>query len=210
MNDRVKRLSQNNNGVTLVELIVTIAIFAIVAIAIGSFFAVMLFNYKRNSSEVSIQMESQMAEKRLEDLILTTTNSISNANVVVGGESRSAITLYNYNGGAAGLEDGRKQKIVVYYNSDKKQLIYQEYTYSGDKWVEKGEEQIFAGLIDSFSSTIYNAAGEEVNLTDNPAQKPVKIELRMSYSSDDRSNSLSNTVAIRNSIIASDNTRLIY
>ena len=57
--------SELNKGFTLVELIVSIAIFAIVAAAIIAFFRVAMTQYKTNTNEVNIQTESQMTWKRI-------------------------------------------------------------------------------------------------------------------------------------------------
>lgn len=66
-----------NAGLSLVELIITIAILAVVGTAIGQFVLVGLNSYKHANNEVSVQQEAQMAMNQMTDVIIDTAGSVN-------------------------------------------------------------------------------------------------------------------------------------
>lgn len=193
-----KKVSQLNKGFTLVELIVSIAIFAIVGVAIAAFFSMSMTQYKANSNEVNVQTESQMTWKRLESNILIT-------NAGIWTPSDSQIDLYRYSKGAA----HEYTKTSIYYdNSSNSHTIYYQDYYLDDnnEWVMDGDFQVFASLVTSFKIELFDKDGKKIT---NPAllKKPAKAKATINYEANDRKYDAENTVAIRNSIIATDNIR---
>lgn len=203
-----KKISQQNSGFTLVELIVSMAIFAIVGVAIASFFILALRQYKTNTNEANIQTESQMAWKRLESNILVTTNAIW----IPTDSNESQIDLYNYD------ESNKKYtKTSIYYKpSDNDSIYYQDYNLVDGNWVKDGEEQVFARLVTSFKIEMFDKDGHKIGELDEKGQpkykgsRPVKVDCHITYDANGREYDSTNTVAIRNSIVASDDIKEIY
>ena len=195
-----KKVSQLNKGFTLVELIVSIAIFAIVGVAIAAFFSMSMRQYKSNTNEVNVQTESQMTWKRLESNIL-----ITNAGIWTPNDSQ--IDLYRYSKGAA---HEYTMTSIYYDNSGSSHNIYYQDYYLDDsnEWVKDGDSQVFASLVTNFKIELFDAEGKKIT---NPslAKKPAKAKATINYEANERKYDAENTVAIRNSVIATDNIRAI-
>lgn len=195
-----KKILQQNKGFTLVELIVSIAIFAIVGVAIAAFFAMSMRQYKANTNEVNVQTESQMTWKRLESNIL-----ITNGGIWTPGDSE--IELFNY------YPEGTNKytKTSIYYdNSSENHTVYYQDYYLDDNndWVANGEPQVFASLVTEFKIELFDKEGNKI--TDPSAlKKPSKAVATIYYEANDRKYDAKNTVAIRNSVLATDNIKAI-
>ena len=208
--------SELNRGFTLVELIVSIAIFAIVAAAIIAFFRVAMSQYRTNTNEVNIQTESQMTWKRLESNVLIATNGIWTP-------SSSRIDLYNYNSDA----EHKKTVTSIYYSEDSNNhtVYYQEYYIDeNNEMVPMGNQEKFASLVTAFEVKLYDKDGNVIDSNGNLIDKdgniiggatgkgarPYKVSAHIEYDANGRTYTSDNTVAIRNTIIASDNPVEIY
>lgn len=64
---------KNPKGYSLIELIVVVAILAIVGTAVFGFFLTSSRLYKNDSDEVNLQYESQLAVNQLENLLIDAT-----------------------------------------------------------------------------------------------------------------------------------------
>lgn len=216
------RQIQQNKGFTLVELIVSIAIFAIVAAAIIAFFRVAMGQYRTNSSEVNLQTESQLTWKRLESNIL-----MANQGIYVPNDHQ--IDIYSYDESS---QSGKYIKTSIYTkpNSDTNTIWYQSYrtdalvdndTSVGDTamFTENtmdGEEQVFANLVTAFNIEVLDKNGNNCQVS---GQKPAKVVAHIEYeasptaiSSDaeKRKYVSDNTLAMRNAIVASNVPGEIY
>lgn len=69
-------MKRNNKGLSLVELIVAIAIFAIVGLAIAGFMSFSSRNYSLANKNVKLQYEQQVVVNRLRDIVLGTSKGI--------------------------------------------------------------------------------------------------------------------------------------
>ena len=63
----------DNRGLTLVELLCSIAILSVLAVAVGSVLVVSAKNYQRGTSEINLQQEAQLTANQIADLIIDTT-----------------------------------------------------------------------------------------------------------------------------------------
>ena len=217
-----KSKMQLNKGFTLVELIVSIAIFAIVAAAIIAFFRVAMAQYRTNTNEVNIQTESQMAWKRLESNILTATNGIWTPTM-------NQIDLYN----SKSVNDKTVQtKTSIYYTpgGEKHSVYYQDYVLDeNNTWQAQGNPQVFAKLVTRFEVKLYdkddhiidgsgNLLDEEGNSSDENGVpygsslgvRPYRAKAHIEYDANGRTYTSDNTVAIRNTVVASSDINVIY
>ena len=214
------RQIQQNKGFTLVELIVSIAIFAIVAAAIIAFFRVAMGQYRTNSSEVNLQTESQLTWKRLESNIL-----MANQGIYIPNDHQ--IDIYSYDESS---QSGKYIKTSIYTkpNSDTNTIWYQSYRTNTldtksdtdssmfSDGTKDGEEQVFANLVTAFNIEVLDKNGINCQAS---GQKPAKVVAHIEYeasptaiSSDaeKRKYVSDNTVAMRNAIVASNVPSEIY
>lgn len=63
----------DNRGLTLVELLCSITILSVLAVAVGSVLVVSAKNYQRGTSEINLQQEAQLTANQIADLIIDTT-----------------------------------------------------------------------------------------------------------------------------------------
>ena len=66
----------DNRGLTLVELLCSIAILSVLAAAVGSVLVVSAKNYQRGTSEINLQQEAQLTANQIADLIIDTTDPL--------------------------------------------------------------------------------------------------------------------------------------
>ena len=71
------KMKSNNKGYTLVELLVTLAIFGIVMISIGLMMRTTSVSYLNGTQEVSMQTEVQIVANQIEELLVDATTSFS-------------------------------------------------------------------------------------------------------------------------------------
>lgn len=69
-------MKRNNKGLSLVELIIAVAIFAIVGLAIAGFMSFSSRNYSLANKNVKLQYEQQVVVNRLRDIVLGTSKGI--------------------------------------------------------------------------------------------------------------------------------------
>ena len=73
-------MRKNQKGFTLVELIIAIAILAVVSLAICGFIVVGSRGYTAANTDIMLQQEAQLALNQISDVIIDTTDSISYGN----------------------------------------------------------------------------------------------------------------------------------
>ena len=72
----MKRIEQDNKGLTLVELLVSMTVLSIVSLAIFSFMVFASKTYNKANGETNLQSEAQMTINRMENLIVSATNGV--------------------------------------------------------------------------------------------------------------------------------------
>ncbi|MCR4850800.1 MAG: prepilin-type N-terminal cleavage/methylation domain-containing protein [Lachnospiraceae bacterium] len=73
----LKKLRQDNKGLSLVELIIALAIFAIAGLAIYGFVSFSTRTFTESNRNVKLQYEQQIVVNRIKDIILETSRGIS-------------------------------------------------------------------------------------------------------------------------------------
>ena len=119
-----------NRGFSLVELIVVIAIFAVVSVAVGGFMMAASRSYAVNANELNLQEEAQLVANQMQEMILDTAYGISYQYVVT---DDTGVDLIDYmENDTAVLPEGDLTKKDLYiYGKD------QYYHISWDKETEK-------------------------------------------------------------------------
>ena len=129
----------DHRGLSLIELIVSIAILSIVVGAIFGFFLFSMRSYNKDSGETNVQSEAQMTVNRLQNQIVNTTTGIGKDDA----EMLSAVhRLYLYT--RVTQKDGnvQRRKITIYQQDHS--LMY-GYSYDVVDENDQDDEAIYAG-----------------------------------------------------------------
>ena len=116
--NRIAKMQTDNRGLTLIELIITVAIIAIFSGVVLTFITTGSNTYRSTSSSAKVQMETQELIDRMEDMIIDTNRSLYYANGT--GENIGSAIKNDIKQSGAGNSDGNKTFIVCneYKNSD--------------------------------------------------------------------------------------------
>lgn len=191
-------MRKGNGGYTLVELIVTIAILAVVGIGIGTIVSNSMKQYRMSSAEVSLQQESQLAGNQLMDLVMNANDGVSAEN--------GTLNLYHYD-----LEHDVHSKTVISYDADVSMLTYSAYQKDAKNgtWVgiEDETDQCLAEYVTSFTVKVLDEKGNKVTTAaDRGDRRGRQVEMQISYELDGKTYDFEQTVTLRNQVLMSDRT----
>lgn len=116
--NRIAKIQTDNRGLTLIELIITVAIIAIFSGVVMTFITTGSNTYRSTSSSAKVQMETQELINRMEDMIIDTNRSLYYANGT--GENIGSAIKNDIKQSGTGNSDGNKTFIVCneYKNND--------------------------------------------------------------------------------------------
>lgn len=171
---------KNNEGMTLIELIITMAIMAIVLSIMALIISTAIKSFKRTSESVDVQMEAQVAVNQISNLLMesngfenSTTNLISSDDIKY-------------------LIDSLSNWYVVYYSKDKMKLYLYEYEKSRKSDAEQvrptesddtDNQYLLAEYINNFIITLTNNKTANIEIDFKIGDEPVyqvtkKVSLR--------------------------------
>lgn len=191
---------RDNRGVTLVELIVSMAIMMLVSLGVVSLISTGLRAYKSDAAETDLQYEAQLAVNQIKDLVIDTDGTVgyevqpasgsarfvlSDQEISPGGPASPAIKkLYLYHKADAG--DILMITVLTWRESEQK-LYYSSYAESEAAGATH-EEYLMAEYVSAFS----------VDLTKLSDQQ--KLSFSMTFSLDEKRYDGSHTVVLRNQV----------
>ena len=180
----------DHRGLSLIELIVSIAILSIVVGAIFGFFLFSMRSYNKDSGETNVQREAQMTVNRLQNQIVNTTTGIGKDDA----EMLSAVhRLYLYT--RVMQKDGnvQRRKITIYQQDHS--LMY---GYSYD--VVDENDQVIAGMVGTVADTEIAdyVRNFYVDLTKLETDQQVTVHLE--FEDQKKSYATDNTISLRNQL----------
>lgn len=192
-------MKKENGGYTLVELIVTIAILAVVGIGIGTIVSNSMKQYRMSSAEVSLQQESQLAGNQLMNLVMNANDGVSAEN--------GRLNLYHYD-----LEHDVHSKTVIAYDADACMLTYSAYQKDAQSgtWVgvEDETDQCLAEYVTSFTVKVLDENSNKLTTAaDRGDRRGRQVEMQISYELDGKTYDFEQTVTLRNQVLMSDRTK---
>lgn len=203
----MKRFRVFNKGITLVELIVTIAVMTIVGGAITSFIVVAQRSYNSGSAETDLQYEAQMVVNQLQDLVIDTARGISyqyNDEAM----SKSVYILDEADIPAEAVTSTRSLYIYdreVYYklnwDPDTEEVRFFKYDKDGNLMPDiEAAGELLAEYVTSFS----------VDLRELAQNRTVTYVLTLSKDSVGKSYTTSHKIKLRNEILVNVDRGIIY
>lgn len=199
-------MEANHKGFTLIELVISMAILAVLGTAVGTFLYTSMKQYHAASSEVSVQTEEQMVQNQLQNLLLDATKGICFAT--------DALNIYNHD-----TDTGKKEKIVISYVSADEEILYTKYyldetnPVAGSVWkIEDGAvDESFAGYVNDFSVKFYDAAGTELaDMAADAGQEISQVKVHIRYQLEKKKYESDFVVAPRNDVVVMDGHHDIF
>ncbi len=183
-------LHRDEEGISLVEMIVSIAILAIVGGAILSFFSFSMLQTRSVDEDGTVHMESQNAWNQMR-------NELQNANAGIYSDGK---VLYVYTKNDANT---KVTKTVYSLDSSKNRLLYNCYTKAtgSSEWTrsELDTDQVFAGFVKSFEVTVTDAEGNRLN--EFSTQTPHSLTVKMEMVNGGKSTLVERNVMFRNTLV---------
>lgn len=146
---------KDNRGYSLVELIVSMAVFALVAGAILLFIYSGSRSYSFAKTELDLQMESQTLLSQINTMILQSDNAVYDS-------SENTLTLYQMatknvvsaTNGSITMQKEVTGKKVIYFDAGTSSLYLEEYSDDAAPACTPSEERLFSSYIDSFATLV--------------------------------------------------------
>ncbi len=186
---QMKKRKLNNKGFSLVELLIAVALLAIVSVAVSGFLSTVNRNYKRNQTEVDLQYESQTVMNQLKDLLIDTSKGLS-----VTGNGTNQIDIFIYN-------DTTYSHIC--WVQDQHAMYLRNYAYD-----EAPEAVLNRNNADLISEFVFEL---NVDLSEAGSRRQVaftmtfakKVDATQKYQS-------SNTITLRNNVLIGKTRQQVY
>ena len=213
-------MKKNNRGLTLVELIISIAISTIVVGAIASLMISGSQNYSSSKSETSLQMTAQETMSRISDLVVDANRNITyRVKEADGGSYVNVIKDSVYDTLAAAAvtptSDSGVEKELIVYSRDKIYLLnwrtstdeirYKEITvadgvYDPDPMVDSSD-------VNSWDLLADHVVSFAVDLTDLDIHT---LSVKCGFQYQERTYLANNNIALRNAITTNVATAMVY
>ncbi|MBQ6888615.1 MAG: prepilin-type N-terminal cleavage/methylation domain-containing protein [Lachnospiraceae bacterium] len=204
---------KENRGLTLVELLVTIAILSIVLVIATSFMMTGSRSFAKGNADAQVQKEAELAVNQMEDMIIDVNGGVDMLKDDSTGDRE--LILYNA-GGAGGVVEFTKESII-YKKTDEK-IVCSKWnmkydtasdTYSVDSAIYT--DQLLAENVTEFEvdlSDIYKDTAEDG--TEIDIVKSVQIKVGYKDSSGQASYATSPVITLRNRMMRSSNPTHIW
>ncbi len=204
---------KNNRGVTLVELLVTVAILSVVLLIAMSFMTTGSRTFAEGNAEAKVQKEAELAVNQMEDMIIDVNGGVDWVKDDVTGDRE--LILYNA-GGDSGVVEYTKESII-YKKSEHKILCSKwdmvfdtaanEYKIDSPRYTD----QLLAENVTQFEADISDVYTDTTS--DGTTIDIVKsVQLKVGY--DDGSGraayATSPVITLRNRMMKSDNPTAIF
>lgn len=176
-------MKRTNKGYSLVELLLTMAIFSIVMIAIVNIMSNASKSYKKGLMEVKVQEEAQIATNQIGDLLVDASSVVTSNNVLDGDGNVTSVT-YSFN--------DSESKPVTLSLEDNKIYLFKD-----------SEKAVLADNVKSFSiDGVKGATTNATLLSDNTCEVNIEIEIDTSNGSNKNVSSYaaSREVTFRNQV----------
>lgn len=176
-------MKKRNAGFSLIELVLTMAIFMIASLSIYQFVVIASKHYQKETIEVNLQYEAQLSMNQLNDLLIDTTKGVS----------------YRVNGGTKELFLYNEGKYyVITWDATSQSLLYSEYVQNADSsWTQKTNKVLMAEYVEEF----------EVDLSDLEQSQIVRLSVKFRNS---REYQVTQNVTLRNKVAVNAEISELY
>ena len=185
---------RNNRGVTLIELLVSVAILTIVIGMAMGFLIQTVGLYQKHGAESNLQNEAQLTMSQIEALVVNASQGVGLAPGYTG-NTGNELYIYNRKTDAAGINT--YQVTHIYQEGEKLLYCYMDYLLGADGnpylTTDKQNPVVLSDYIDSFSVDVSQLLNKN------------KVAFTIDFANKDRTYTTTNTVMLRNKIVSSAN-----
>lgn len=194
-------MGKNNKGLSLVEVLVTVAILAIVGSAILGFVLAGSKNYEGNSAESKLQYEAQLAGNQLQELIVDAAKGIGYTVGTSGAQSEIESDIPE-SGGPGTVDPDAIKKFYIYskeesnnvayiitWDAAQKRLFYSKCIYTPGGTITDDPKYLMADYVSNFQADISKAK----------TNKLVKIHL--AFELNNKTYSTDYKITLRNNVL---------
>lgn len=214
-------MRKNQKGFTLVELIIAVAILAVVTLAVCGFIVVGSRSYTSANTDIMLQQDAQLALNQMSDVIIDTTESISYSGLV-GGSMQTVLKDSEFSGEVTDKcltvvnkkpeTDNLNQNpsYWFYYSKDDETIYFNEvHLYDGIADTDAGPTE--SEIKDKFDAASTDKAVLVEHVTDfsvdvSQFEQNRVVMLALTFENGNRMYSTSNNVTVRNRIAINDIT----
>lgn len=214
-------MRKNQKGFTLVELIIAVAILAVVTLAVCGFIVVGSRSYTSANTDIMLQQDAQLALNQMSDVIIDTTESISYSGLV-GGSMQTVLKDSEFSG-----EPTDKCLAVVNKKPEADDLnqnpSYWFYYSKDDETIYFNEVDLYDGIADPVAGPTESeikdkfdaASTDKAVLAEHVTEFSVDVSqfeqnrvvmLALTFENGNRMYTTSNNVTVRNRIAINDIT----
>ncbi len=207
------RFKRENKGFSLVELVVVIAIFAVVGVVVGGFLLASNRTYAITATELDIQDEAQLVANQLQEIFLDTSLGISYQHVAID-DAGAEDSVFMYDDADAAPVGTLSQKQVyvygedyyycIYWDKDAYQLYMIEYVKTPAGYTLADGMPTEGVLLGNF---IYDF---KVDLSNVAKDRMVSFDINFKKNPLDRDYLVSRTVSLRNNVLTNKTKEEVY
>ena len=202
-------MRKNQKGFTLVELIIAVAILAIVTLAVCGFIVVGSKSYTSANTDIMLQQEAQLALNQISDVIIDTTDSISYS-VGTSGGLQNVLRDSEYGGDATdkclvvvnrndASSNNNNPSYWFYWNKDDEKIYFNEVpvnsTMTADE-IQAGFDSVGAAA----DKPVLAEHVTDLSIDISQFEENRVVMISMTLQNGNREYSTSNNVTVRNKI----------
>ena len=208
-------MRKNQKGFTLVELIIAVAILAVVTLAVCGFIVVGSRSYTSANTDIMLQQDAQLALNQMSDVIIDTTESISYSGLV-GGSMQTVLKDSEFSGEATDkclavvnkkpeTDDLNQNPSYWFYYSKADETIYFNEVDLYDGIADSDAGPTESEIKDKFDAASTDKAVLVEHVTDfsvdvSQFEQNRVVMLALTFENGNRMYSTSNNVTVRNRI----------
>lgn len=189
----------NKKGFTLIEIVIAMAILAVVGTVITGFIVLSTNSFRAGTVQVDLQYDAQQSSNQIKSVIMGANAGV--AMVPSDGTSDPYLLIYNYSEDTSGATPTEVYEVIklVYDVTDKK-IYYGEATFGAIVDIDTTftADEMVAQHVESFNVDTSEVTSSGVAL------------LNMRFAAEDGSFDVNTAVTLRNKVIASANASAVY
>ena len=208
------KFKRENKGFSLVELIVVIAIFSVIGVAVGGFMMAASRSYAVNANELNLQEEAQLVANQMQEMILDTAYGISYQYVVTDDTGTNLIDYMESDAAVLPAGDLSKKDLYIYGKNQYYHLSWDKAT--GKLYLEEfeknaaGDYVLVAGMPTNGVLLGEYIADFQVDLSKVSSDRMVGFNIKFKKPASDREYLVTRTVSLRNDVMTNKTANEVY